>query len=135
ARALSGPDRMSLAMPATMDVLELAPIRTARGALQLPGSKSISIRALLLASLADGETRLAGLLDSDDTRVMREALQACGVSLVDAGQGEWRVNGAERFPRHEADLFVGNSGLSIRTLVAALAFMGGRYRLSGVPRM
>lgn len=122
-------------MPAAMDVLELAPIRSARGTLQLPGSKSISIRALLLASLADGETRLAGVLDSDDTRVMREALKACGVSLIDAGQGAWRINGAARFPHQEAELFVGNSGLSIRTLVAVLAFMGGRYRLSGVPRM
>jgi 3-phosphoshikimate 1-carboxyvinyltransferase len=121
--------------PVPTDVLDLAPIRAARGEVQLPGSKSISIRALLLASLAEGTTRLSGLLDSDDTRVMREALRACGVSLADVGQGEWSITGAARFPQREAELFVGNSGLSIRTLVAVLAFMGGRYRLSGVPRM
>ncbi|MES0873512.1 3-phosphoshikimate 1-carboxyvinyltransferase [Sinimarinibacterium thermocellulolyticum] len=116
-------------------VLDLAPIRAARGELRLPGSKSISIRALLLASLAEGQTRLTGVLDSDDTRVMREALGACGVSLIDLGQSAWRVCGGTRYARREAELFVGNSGLSIRTLVAVLAFMGGRYRLTGVPRM
>lgn len=115
--------------------LDLAPIRSATGTVRLPGSKSVSIRALLLAALAEGETRLTGLLDSDDTRVMRESLQACGVSLVDEGEQGSRVSGSARFPVQEADLFVGNSGLSIRTLVAVLAFMQGRYRLAGVPRM
>ena len=117
------------------EFLDLAPIRAARGEMRLPGSKSVSIRALLLAALSDGETHLTGLLDSDDTRVMREALKACGVSLVDEGSNSWRVQGALQFPRHEAEIYVGNSGLSIRTLVAVLAFMNGRYRLSGVPRM
>lgn len=115
--------------------LDLAPIRGATGVVQLPGSKSVSIRALLLAALAEGETRLTGLLDSDDTRVMREALQACGVLMVDEGAQGLRVTGCARFPKQQADLFVGNSGLSIRTLVAVLAFIQGRYRLSGVPRM
>jgi 3-phosphoshikimate 1-carboxyvinyltransferase len=115
--------------------LDLAPIRAARGELRLPGSKSVSIRALLLAALSEGETHLTGLLDSDDTRVMREALKACGVPLVNEGADSWRVQGALQFPRREAKIFVGNSGLSIRTLVAVLAFMHGRYRLSGVPRM
>jgi len=115
--------------------LDLAPIARAEGVVPLPGSKSVSIRALLLAALAEGETRLTGLLDSDDTRVMRAALEACGVALVDEGARGLRVRGSARFPVQEADLFVGNSGLSIRTLVAVLAFMQGRYRLSGVPRM
>jgi 3-phosphoshikimate 1-carboxyvinyltransferase len=126
---------MSAMAHAWTDVLDLAPIRAARGELRLPGSKSVSIRALLLASLAEGETRLTGLLDSDDTRVMRDALRACGVPLIDEGSAGLRVRGAARFPLREADLFVGNSGLSIRTLVAVLAFMDGHYRLSGVPRM
>ena len=115
--------------------LDLAPIYAAQGTVRLPGSKSVSIRALLLAALAEGETRLTGLLDSDDTRVMREALQVCGVPVVDEGEQGLRVTGSARFPQCEADLFVGNSGLSVRTLVAVLAFMQGRYRLSGVPRM
>ena len=119
-------------MPAFID---LAPIRVAHGELRLPGSKSVSIRALLLAALAEGETRLTGLLDSDDTRVMRDALQACGVPITDGGADGLQVRGAARFPLREADIFVGNSGLSVRTLTAVLAFMDGRYRLSGVPRM
>ena len=124
------------AAPRTMPAfLELAPIRTARGELRLPGSKSVSIRALLLAALSQGETRLSGLLDSDDTRVMREALKSCGVPLEGEGATGCRVRGAASFPLREAEIFVGNSGLSVRTLVAVLAFMGGRYRLSGVPRM
>ena len=122
-------------MPTHSAFLDLAPIRAAHGEMRLPGSKSVSIRAMLLASLAEGETRLTGLLDSDDTRVMREALRACGVPLRDEGEAGWRVRGAVRFPLREAEIFVGNSGLSIRTLVAVLAFMDGRYRLSGVPRM
>lgn len=122
-------------LPSAPPFLDLAPIRAARGMVRLPGSKSISIRALLLAALAEGETRLTGLLDSDDTRVMREALQACGVSFVDEGEQGLRVAGGAGFPVQQAELFVGNSGLSIRTLVAVLAFMQGRYRLSGVPRM
>lgn len=126
---------MSVAAPAFPPFLDLAPIRAARGELTLPGSKSVSIRALLLASLAEGETRLTGVLDSDDTRVMREALRACGVPLRDEGDAGLCLRGGERFPLREADIFVGNSGLSIRTLVAVLAFMDGRYRLSGVPRM
>ena len=103
--------------------------------MRLPGSKSVSIRALLLAALAEGETRLTGLLDADDTRVMRDALAACGVPLLDEGERGLRVRGAALLPKREADLFVGNSGLSIRTLVAVLAFMDGHYRFSGVPRM
>lgn len=117
------------------DFLDLAPIRAARGELLLPGSKSVSIRALMLAALSEGETRLTGLLDSDDTRVMREALKACGVPLVGEGETNWGVKGGLQFPKSDAEIFVGNSGLSIRTLVAVLAFMNGRYRLSGVPRM
>ncbi len=107
--------------------------------MQLPGSKSISIRMLLLAALAEGKTVLTGVLDSDDTRVMRGALEACGVRIeAQTGkrvEAQLIVHGAGRFPKTEADIFLGNSGLSARTLVAVLAFMGGRYRLSGVPRM
>jgi 3-phosphoshikimate 1-carboxyvinyltransferase len=80
-------------------------------------------------------TARRGLLDSDDTRVMRDALQACGVPIDDQGADGLRVRGAARFPLREANIFVGNSGLSVRTLAAVLAFMDGRYRLSGVPRM
>jgi len=101
----------------------------------MPGSKSISNRALLLSALADGSTLLVDLLDADDTRVMREALSALGVTL-EMADGGLRVTGcAGRFPRREARLFLGNAGTAFRSLTAALAFAGGRYELDGVPRM
>ena len=69
-----------------MESLDLAPRPLARGTVQLPGSKSISNRALLLAALAKGRTRLTGLLDSDDTRVMRDALAKFGVNCSPFGE-------------------------------------------------
>jgi len=117
------------------DFLDIAPIDAAAGEIVLPGSKSISIRALLLAALAPGATDLEGVLDSDDTAVMRQALAALGVSQTTRGAGQVRIVGARRFPKRQAELFLGNSGLSARTLLAALAFMDGHYRLSGVARM
>ena len=114
--------------------IDLSPAVRARGVVALPGSKSISIRALLLAALSDGPTRLFGLLRSDDTTVMIDALRALGVP-IDEEDDTFVVHGAPAFPSRTADVFVGNSGLSIRTLTAALAFADGRYRLSGVARM
>ena len=114
--------------------LVVAPVVAARGTVVLPGSKSVSIRALQLAALAVGSTRLEGLLEADDTRVMQAVLAALGVPMRRDGAA-LIVDGAARFPAQSADLFVGNSGLSIRTLAAALAFCGGTYRLAGVARM
>ncbi|TEA74204.1 3-phosphoshikimate 1-carboxyvinyltransferase [Allopusillimonas ginsengisoli] len=115
--------------------LYLSPIVTASGRVRLPGSKSISNRALLLAALADGETRLSGLLDSDDTRVMIAALRQLGVAVEEAGPGKVTVQGGTPFSVRSADIFLGNAGTAFRPLTAALAVMGGMYKLSGVPRM
>ncbi len=103
--------------------------------MQLPGSKSLTIRALMLAALSEGPTELANVLDSDDARVMLGALRSLGVTLEDLGGQRWRVQGGAPFAAHAADIFVGNSGLSIRTLAAVLAFMPGTWRLHGVARM
>ena len=114
-----------------MDSIELEPARRAAGTVRLPGSKSISNRVLLLAALAAGDTEVSGLLDADDTRVMREALSRLGVAFEESV-----VKGvAGLFPVKQADLFLGNAGTAFRPLTAALAFCGGTYRLSGVPRM
>jgi len=114
-----------------MDSLELKPVGRAAGTVRLPGSKSISNRVLLLAALAQGETEIAGLLDADDTRVMREALSALGVGF--SNQTIKGVGGA--FPVKRAELFLGNAGTALRPLTAALALSSGEYHLSGVPRM
>ena len=118
-----------------MRTLELAPVHRVAGTVRLPGSKSISNRALLLAALAEGETRLVGLLDADDTRVMRDALAQLGVRCTQAGE-VLRVLGVGGAPRvRAAKLFLGNAGTAFRPLTAVLAVAGGEYRLSGVARM
>lgn len=117
------------------DQLTVQPIAHAQGVVRLPGSKSISNRALLLAALADGTTALSRLLDADDTRVMIEALRALGIDVERDGETV-RVRGCGgRVPARSADLFLGNAGTATRSLTAALAFADGRYRIDGVPRM
>ncbi|MFT0547939.1 3-phosphoshikimate 1-carboxyvinyltransferase [Allopusillimonas ginsengisoli] len=115
--------------------LNLPQVTSAAGRLRLPGSKSISNRALLLAALADGQTELEGMLDSDDTRVMIAALRQLGVIIDETQPGHLRVQGVCPFPTREAGLFLGNAGTAFRPLTAALAVMGGHYQLSGVARM
>jgi 3-phosphoshikimate 1-carboxyvinyltransferase len=113
--------------------LDLDPIRRAAGVVTLPGSKSISNRVLLLAALSQGETRIHGLLGSDDTQVMLQALERLGVRIE---RDSSTVHGAGgMFPVKAAELDLGNAGTAYRPLTAVLAFCGGEYRLSGVPRM
>jgi 3-phosphoshikimate 1-carboxyvinyltransferase len=116
--------------------IDLPPARSAKGAVRLPGSKSITLRALLLAGLARGDTTLEGVLESEDSTVMLDALRALGVEWRKTGDDTIHVRGAGGpFPVKRANIFVGNSGVSTRSLVAALAFSGGHYDVDGVPRM
>jgi len=116
--------------------LDLPALSGACGSVQLPGSKSISNRTLLLAALAHGDTEIEDLLESDDVQRMLEALDRLGVEVEALGPQRVRVSGCGgRFPNRAADLFLGNAGTAIRPLTAALAVAGGHYRLSGVPRM
>ena len=118
------------------DSLYLPATYWASGQVRLPGSKSISNRALLLAALASGETEIHGLLASDDTEVMLGALTTLGVDIEQRAAGQYRVRGCGgNFPVREADLFLGNAGTAYRSLTAVLALAGGHYRLSGVARM
>jgi len=119
-----------------LEYLDLQPIRAVRGTVLLPGSKSITNRMLLLASLAHGETTLREVLESDDTRYMLAALGELGVKSEQAGALTVRIAGVDgRFPVKKADLFLGNAGTAVRTLTAALAFCDGEYRIDGVARM
>jgi len=116
--------------------ITIGPFKQAQGAIVLPGSKSISNRALLLAALSSGTTTLKNLLDADDTQVMRNALRQLGLTVTDQPNQICVVEGCGgQFPVREADLFMGNAGTAIRPLTAALAMQGGNYRLSGVARM
>lgn len=103
----------------------------------VPGSKSITNRALLVAALADGDSELLGALHSDDTRYMAAALNALGVAVEpDPAGARFRVRGGGgTFPAERADLFVGNAGTAMRFLTAALPLGHGAFRIDGVPRM
>ena len=115
--------------------LDLPSAQHAKGTITLPGSKSISNRVLLLSALAAGQTRIDGLLQSDDTKVMLAALQTLGVKIDTHAPDSVTVHGVKDFPVKQADLFMGNAGTAIRPLTAALTVMDGHYKLSGVPRM
>lgn len=121
-----------------MKQLRLEPIASVNGQVNVPGSKSLSNRALLLAALAQGETHLTNLLDSDDIRHMLSALKLLGVKyrLSDDKTECWVEGNAGRFENvNEAELFLGNAGTAMRPLCAALAASEGTFTLTGEPRM
>ena len=115
--------------------LDIPPLRSALGTVNLPGSKSISNRVLLLAALSGGTTTVHDLLDSDDTGVMLDALRTLGCGVRRDG-GAVEITGLDgRPPAAPAKLFLGNAGTAMRPLTAALALLGGDFELSGVARM
>ena len=115
--------------------LDIPPLASAAGTVSLPGSKSISNRVLLLAALSGGATVVQDLLDSDDTRVMLDAVRALGCGVRHDG-AVLEITGLGGKPAAApARLFMGNAGTAMRPLTAALAVMGGDFELSGVARM
>ncbi len=115
--------------------LDVPPLESAAGDVLLPGSKSISNRVLLLAALSAGTTSVHDLLDSDDTRVMLDALRALGCGVRRSGTSVEISGLGDRRPASQARLFLGNAGTAMRPLAAALAVIGGDFELSGVARM
>ncbi|OOF83390.1 3-phosphoshikimate 1-carboxyvinyltransferase [Rodentibacter ratti] len=124
-----------------MESITLMPIKMVEGTINLPGSKSLSNRALLLAALAKGTTKVTNLLDSDDIRHMLNALKALGVNYqlsedktvceIEGLGGAFNVQGG-------LSLFLGNAGTAMRPLSAALCLKGeseGEVILTGEPRM
>jgi 3-phosphoshikimate 1-carboxyvinyltransferase len=121
-----------------MEQLHLSPINKVDGIVNVPGSKSLSNRALLLAALAKGETHLTNLLDSEDIHHMLNALTQLGVSYrlsdcktqcsVTGNAGVFKVS-------NPVSLFLGNAGTAMRPLCAALAISQGEFELTGEPRM
>ena len=130
------------------ELIEIVPLdKPVRAEITVPGSKSITNRALILAALAQGETTLKGALWSEDTQVMTECLQKLGFAVVVKPDPDEFCNrtitvkglggaipnaGTEQKP---LELFVGNAGTAARFLSALVCLGNGVYRLSGVPRM
>lgn len=121
----------------TWDSYEVRPTGAIHGSIRPPGSKSITNRALVCAALARGTSELTGALDSEDTRVMIESLRKLGIGIeMSDERTRLTIRGcAGAPPCSEAELFVANSGTTIRFLTAMLAATGGEYRLDGVARM
>jgi len=134
-----------MALPEIVGIVP--PAALAPAVVTIPGSKSITNRALILAALADGETRLRGALWSDDTEIMVEALRALGFEIgvaADPGEAANRTiavfGRGGRIPNAGNDaapleIFVGNAGTAARFLLPLLCLGGGVYRMSGSARM
>jgi 3-phosphoshikimate 1-carboxyvinyltransferase len=120
-----------------MNSLTIEPIDHVEGIVQLPGSKSISNRVLLLAALAEGTTRISNLLDSDDTRFMLDALKTLGVGMTrEDGDVEIVGCGGPLVTQDiERELYLGMAGTAYRPLTAALCLGRGTFRLLGSERM
>ncbi|MCA9245624.1 MAG: 3-phosphoshikimate 1-carboxyvinyltransferase [Planctomycetales bacterium] len=121
-----------------MEALSISPVsRPVCGSIRPPGSKSITNRALVCAALACGESILRGALRSEDTRVMIDALTQLGIDVAETEGGTvLRVAGCNgKIPKRDVDLFVANSGTTMRFLTAMVALGRGRYRLDGIERM
>lgn len=138
--ATSGPNRVS-GGEGSRRWVEVQPGGPVDGACRPPGSKSITNRALLCAAFARGPSVLSGALRSEDTGVMIDALRELGIAIEAAQDGRvlhiagWESRRQAAGASRPLDLFVGNSGTTIRFLTAALSAWGGDYRLHGIPRM
>jgi 3-phosphoshikimate 1-carboxyvinyltransferase len=108
-----------------------------KAAVSVPGSKSLTNRALIVAALAKGATTLTGALDSEDTRVLVRALQTLGLNVEHLPEERTiRIDGrGGAIPAAEASLDLANSGTSLRFLTAMLATARGTFHLDGSPRM
>ena len=117
------------------EFLDLPALESACGTVVLPGSKSISNRVLLLSALCAGTTTLHDLLNSDDTQVMLSALRSLGC-VVRQSSTTVEIDGmAGVIQNARTDLFMGNAGTAMRPLAAALAVLGGNFKLHGIARM
>ncbi len=122
----------------TLSSLKIKPITHPLNAtVRVPGSKSLTNRALLIAALANGTTRLTNALFSDNSKYFAQALQTLGFDLqLDETNHEMTVTGlGGNIPTQEAELFIGNSGTTVRFLSAFLTLGNGEFILDGEPRM
>ncbi|NIA08857.1 MAG: 3-phosphoshikimate 1-carboxyvinyltransferase, partial [Nitrospiraceae bacterium] len=124
-----------MALPSSDKIIELQPKTNLRAKVKVPGSKSITQRALIIASLAAGESELRGPLDSEDTQILRNALRSLGIPIQDGGP-DWTVGGqgGRILPTSQA-LYLGNNGTGMRFVTSLVCLGQGIYRLTGTKRM
>src|SRR6188474_3699015 len=125
-------------MITTSSDLQIRPIpHPLNATIRVPGSKSLTNRALLIAALANGATRLTNALFSDDSKYFAKALQTLGFDIqLDEANHEMAVAGlGGKIPATKAELFIGNAGTAVRFLSAFLTLGHGEYILDGEPRM
>lgn len=115
--------------------VSMEPGASLRGTVRLPGSKSITNRALLMASLAQGPSVIRNALDCDDSRFLAAALRKLGVQVKWEGDSISVAGAGGAYPVREAEVFLGNAGTACRFLTAALAATGGRFLVDGDKRM
>jgi 3-phosphoshikimate 1-carboxyvinyltransferase len=115
-------------------MIEIQPVAKVDAALEVPGSKSLTQRALIAAALAKGESRLIGPLESEDTAYSAQALRQMGVGI--AKNKDWRIggNGGAILPS-EAPIFLGNNGTATRFLTSVAALGHTSYTIDGDSRM
>lgn len=121
-----------------MNAIEIPPLtRPVEATVAIPGSKSITNRALLITALADGESVIENALFSDDTHWFATCLQQLQIPVESyRAAARFRVSGkGGHIPAQAADLFVGNAGTTARFITAMLSLGSGAYRMDGIPRM
>ena len=117
--------------------IEITPCGPVTGSIRPPGSKSLTNRALIIAALAEGQSTLTGALESEDTEVMIDSLRRIGVAIEHNPSSHTLVvkgNGG-KFTGQQTEMFIANSGTSMRFLTALATLGDGSFRLDGIPRM
>jgi 3-phosphoshikimate 1-carboxyvinyltransferase len=117
-------------------MIAITPVAAIDAVVKVPGSKSLTQRALIAAALAEGESRLIGPLASEDTHFTMEALRAMGVACDDRDPDCWLVQGnGGRIAQPAGDVFLGNNGTATRFLTSVAALGHGRFHITGSERM
>ncbi len=117
-------------------MIDIKPLKNIDAEIEVPGSKSLTQRALIAAALAQGKSELVGPLASEDTRYTIAALRCLGIFIDDNAPGSWIVEGSGGFIKEpQQGIFLGNNGTATRFLTSVAALGQGTYRITGDKRM
>ncbi|MDW7773056.1 MAG: 3-phosphoshikimate 1-carboxyvinyltransferase [Desulfobulbaceae bacterium] len=117
-------------------MIRINPVEKINATVEVPGSKSITQRALIAAALAEGDSTLIGPLASEDTGYTIGALRAMGIEIDDSDPAGWIIHGSGgRISQPDRDIFLGNNGTATRFLTSVASLGHGTFRITGDPRM